>query len=123
VDRHLVLAHELDVAWIIALWLAIHGGDPAPIEVNVEEVERIAESVLKAAHASKAQIERTVTLEQLQGAFKEMNIEVTRTEAARQAPATGKAEPEAMRPVQYCFKFRGKTYCITLPTVKPPPHV
>lgn len=23
-------AHQLDPAWIIALWLAIHGGDPAP---------------------------------------------------------------------------------------------
>jgi hypothetical protein len=26
----LVLAHELDVAWIIALWLAVHHGDPYP---------------------------------------------------------------------------------------------
>jgi hypothetical protein len=23
------LAHEIDVAWIISLWLQIHGGDPA----------------------------------------------------------------------------------------------
>lgn len=26
----IVLDHEQDVAWIIALWLRIHGGDPAP---------------------------------------------------------------------------------------------
>ena len=27
---NLVLAHKLDPAWLIALWLAIHGGDPVP---------------------------------------------------------------------------------------------
>ena len=27
---NLVLAHELDPVWLIALWLAIHGGDPVP---------------------------------------------------------------------------------------------
>ena len=27
---NLVLAHELDPAWLIALWLAVHGGDPVP---------------------------------------------------------------------------------------------
>ena len=27
-----VLAHQLDPVWIIALWKAIHGGDPAPNE-------------------------------------------------------------------------------------------
>ena len=26
------VAHEPDIAWLIALWLAIHGGDPAPDE-------------------------------------------------------------------------------------------
>jgi hypothetical protein len=29
------LAHELDAAWLIALWLAIHGGDPAQSEGDV----------------------------------------------------------------------------------------
>ena len=26
------LAHERDASWLMALWLAIHGGDPGPIE-------------------------------------------------------------------------------------------
>ena len=30
------LAHELDIAWIIALWIAIHDGDPSPIEVSLD---------------------------------------------------------------------------------------
>jgi len=28
--REIVLARELDAAWIIALWKAIHGGDGGP---------------------------------------------------------------------------------------------
>ena len=31
------LEHELDVSWILALWFAIHGGDPGP-EGDVLEV-------------------------------------------------------------------------------------
>ena len=37
-----VAAHELDLAWIIALWLAIHGGDPAErviAEIDDETLE------------------------------------------------------------------------------------
>ena len=30
-------AHELDISWLIALWFAIHGGDPSP-EGGVLEV-------------------------------------------------------------------------------------
>jgi hypothetical protein len=29
------LAHEIDAAWLIALWLAIHGGDPVQSEGDV----------------------------------------------------------------------------------------
>jgi hypothetical protein len=32
-----VLERELDVAAIIALWFAIHGGDPGPVEVTVDD--------------------------------------------------------------------------------------
>jgi len=31
---NLVLAHKPDPAWLIALWLAIHGGDPVPEVIN-----------------------------------------------------------------------------------------
>jgi hypothetical protein len=30
--REIELAHERDASWLIALWLAIHGGDPGPGE-------------------------------------------------------------------------------------------
>jgi len=31
----LVADHAPDIQWIIALWLAIHGGDPAPQRIHV----------------------------------------------------------------------------------------
>ena len=42
--------HELDVSWILALWFAIHGGDPGPesgiLEVN-EETYRLAHGLVE----------------------------------------------------------------------------
>ena len=32
-------AHELDISWLIALWFAIHGGDPSPEGVKLEVSE------------------------------------------------------------------------------------
>ena len=38
-EKELVLAHEPDAAWIIALWKAIHTGDPAPEEVAANVIQ------------------------------------------------------------------------------------
>ena len=44
------LEHELDISWLIALWFAIHGGDPSPeggvLEVS-EETYRLANSFVE----------------------------------------------------------------------------
>ena len=52
----LTRAHQLDPAWIIALWLAIHGGDPAPEGVIgkevVEAAERLSASLAKSVPVS-----------------------------------------------------------------------
>ena len=44
------LEHELDVSWILALWFAIHGGDPSPeggvLEVS-EETYRLAHGLVE----------------------------------------------------------------------------
>jgi hypothetical protein len=31
------IAHDLDAGWVIALWIAIHGGDPARSEVTIDD--------------------------------------------------------------------------------------
>jgi hypothetical protein len=44
-----VLAHEPDIAWLIALWIAIHGGDPAPEgPVEVDETTALLAAALAA---------------------------------------------------------------------------
>jgi hypothetical protein len=41
------VAHEPDAAWLIALWLAIHGGDPAPDgAVSVDETTALLATTL-----------------------------------------------------------------------------
>jgi hypothetical protein len=44
-----VLAHEPDVAWLIALWLAIHGGDPGPEgPIEIDETTALLAAALSA---------------------------------------------------------------------------
>jgi hypothetical protein len=108
-EKAIVLAHEPDAAWIIALWKAIHGGDPPPQE--------IAAGVIASMAPYLREFGEPFTAKQLESGFQTLGVQVTQGEheAANQ-------EHDAIRPPrQYCFKFQGKTICITLPTVKVPP--
>ena len=128
--REINLAHELDPAWIIALWLAIHGGDPNPIEHTVSEAaERaiaaqvIAElapivggaaghaiaEVLKPLHNGHGgKLAKGLTLKHLEAGMKALHVtvQVHETEA-------GEAR-DLHAPVhrQYCFRFQGRTICV-----------
>ncbi len=47
--KSISLIHRNDPGWIIQLWLAIHGGDPAPnIHVSQEQIARAASDAIKA---------------------------------------------------------------------------
>jgi hypothetical protein len=46
--KPIVGIHKNDPQWIIALWLAIHGGDPAPEGINARQTEEIATSAIRA---------------------------------------------------------------------------
>ena len=46
----LILAHELDPAWLIALWFAIHGGDPAPQVINEFVTLNVLSSLANTLH-------------------------------------------------------------------------
>jgi hypothetical protein len=108
-------AHELDAAWIIALWKMIHGGDPAP--------ELVAAQAIAALAPYAARTESSLTFARLQKQLAAVNIAVTEHEIE----TAGKREAaiEHPHPVthQYCFKFGHETICITLPVVThfPPP--
>ena len=107
-EQEIVLAHEPDAAWIIALWLAIHGGDGSPEEAAAGVVQAVSPYLRGSSDGFTAQ--------QLDASFKTLGVQVTlpRTESL--------SEPtQPLRPRQYCFKFQGKTICVTLPTPKLPP--
>ena len=107
-EREIVLAHEPDAAWIIALWKAIHGGDPAP--------ETVAAGVIAAMAPYLREFGETFTVQKMEAGFETLGVKAT------QPQVEALAEPgQSFRPRQYCFKFQGKTICITLPTVKVPP--
>ena len=44
--KPIVGIHKNDIEWIIALWLAIHGGDPAP-EISAAKAELAATEVIR----------------------------------------------------------------------------
>jgi len=48
--RPIVGIHKNDPQWIIALWLAIHGGDPAP-EISVQKASAVAADAIRALAA------------------------------------------------------------------------
>ncbi len=108
--REIVFAHEPDAAWIIALWKAIHGGDPAP--------EVVAAGVIAAVAPYLKSFSESFTSKQLESGFETLGVKVTEPAVESiQGPA------QLQTPRQYCFKSQGKTICITLPVVKlPPPH-
>jgi len=102
------LAHELDAAWIIALWKAIHGGDPSPEQIAVEAIAALSGTLT--SHGGGTISESSFA--ELQTRLKEIGVELqehTKTggEAARST------EARIIR--TYCVLFKGQRICIDLP--------
>lgn len=114
-----LLAHELDAAWIIALWKAIHGGDPSPEAVAAEAIAALAQYLRGA--------EYSFTFAQMEERFAKLGITVTRQaeQAGVQADAAGAKstaarmieQPLGHRYRQYCFQVGGQTICAQIPEV------
>ncbi len=48
--KNIVATHVKDIEWIISLWFAIHGGDPAPKEVlTAAEAQKATAGMIRAA--------------------------------------------------------------------------
>ncbi|MER5636555.1 hypothetical protein ABT095_06355 [Kitasatospora sp. NPDC002227] len=107
------LVHELDAAWILALWIFIHGGDPAPGSISVDRAAVLAAAGLSEHLAAKIKpSQRVVNLEQLQAKLKPLGIQVERGEARHEKPAD---EPQTIPRRPYCFTWKGEQYCIVIP--------
>lgn len=114
--RPIYLAHELDAAWIIALWLAIHGGDPAPEVIAAQAIAALAQYV-------NGTRQQAFTLEEMKVQFAKLGVVVTEREkeaAASMKPQLLMSEDNDNREFrihQYCFKFEGSTICTELPVL------
>lgn len=49
--RQIVGIHVKDIEWIIALWFAIHGGDPAPEHLTPAQTQAAVAGLIRAAAA------------------------------------------------------------------------
>ena len=86
------LAHELDAAWIIAIWKAIHGGDPSPEQVAVQAIAALSTRLA-------APREHITTPEALQTGLKHLGVDF-------------KHDPNAPPDARNCFGFSGRpTIC------------
>ena len=100
-------AHELDAAWIIALWLAIHDGDPSPEQIAVEAIAALS-GTLTGHGAGPAES----SFEELQGRLKEIGVDFQHeTQAGEKAAVSA----ESFVGRTYCVVFQGQRICITLP--------
>ncbi len=114
--KSIYLAHELDAAWIIALWLAIHGGDPAPEIIAAQAIAALAQYV-------NGTRQQAFTLEELKVQFAKLGVVVTEREkeaAAGMKPQLLMSDDDGnheFRIHQYCFKFEGSTICTELPVL------
>jgi hypothetical protein len=48
--KRITAIHAKDPAWIIALWIAIHGGDPAP-QISAQKATKAAMNAIRALAA------------------------------------------------------------------------
>jgi hypothetical protein len=111
--RPMYIAHELDAAWIIDLWHAIHGGDPALQVIAAQAVAALAQYV-------NGTRQETFTFEQLKAQFARLGVVVTEHEKEVESPIGQQLQLKADREhrvYQYCFKFEGSTICTELPVL------
>jgi hypothetical protein len=59
-ERELYFAHTLDVAWIIALWHWIHGGDPVRDGVTAQTTELMARALVGHLSDRKAEVPKDI---------------------------------------------------------------
>jgi len=63
--KKIVATHIKDIEWIISLWLAIHGGDPAPGIVSEGEAAKAAAALIRAAAAHLPAAQQKAVVEAL----------------------------------------------------------
>jgi len=104
------LARELDAAWIIALWKAVHGGDPSPETVAAEAIAALAQYLSGAKYS--------LSFPQMEKELAYIGIQVTESNeiASAKGNGSGAKSEEAGQPLrQYRFQIGGQVICVQLP--------
>jgi hypothetical protein len=116
--EEIVLAHEPDIAWLIALWLAIHGGDSLSQELtDVDETSVLLAAALS-SHLADRHSRGAVTLDGVSERLAAAGIQMRGGAAAQ--PQFEAAVAQGGR--RLCITLPGgRTYCFVVPTVKGPP--
>jgi len=135
--KNIRLTHERDAAWLIALYLAVHGGDPAPKEGTVVAHDQQLGAALAAIAAlsealdekARDAVHHALAPTQKQFPLKSVDAEVAgaRLEAMgihftdyAGAQAHGTKVTEDFQQFQrqpYCFRFPGGTFCVVFPPI------
>jgi hypothetical protein len=106
------LAHEIDAAWIIALYIAVHGGDPAPALSPAAAAVKIITAVASAIVPEQAAGLTVGALEKNVGALEkklnDLNIKVHEINSMPGAGSSGAANVAEAT-------FRPRTFNVTLP--------
>jgi hypothetical protein len=71
-ERELYVAHTLDVAWILALWHWIHGGDPERAGETAQTTELMARALV--GHLSE---HKSATSNEIIEKLRQLHIQVT----------------------------------------------
>jgi hypothetical protein len=108
-----VFAHERDVAWLIALFLAIYGGDPGP-EGRVVEID---ETTVLMGAALISQLSQAQEVESLDVDMLHQRLGAIGVEFAGEGGAEARAGGRTV-----CTQVPGgRMYCFYVPEIKGPP--
>jgi hypothetical protein len=116
--EEIILEHEPDVAWLIALWLAIHGGDPASEPTSVDDTTVLLattlslrlEEVYGAGAAARNVLEKRLA-----------GLGIALTGGRDTGPQVEAAEPVVEPVGGRCISIDGVIWCVKpLKPVKPP---
>lgn len=122
---------DFDIAWIVALWLSIHGGDPIqgggdpipaiPAGIAVDEVTADLVQTLT-SHLARTHpdlVQQSQSLDALETRMKKLGFEISRTPPTQLTtylykplqpappPEGGSGQPSRF----YCFTYQGRTIC------------
>ena len=108
-----------DAAWIVALWRALHGGDPSPEEIAAEVIAGFSQYLPGNQHSFLTRELQPPTAADFARYFTSSTeeLETGRVKAEIIEASTFDPETSEYSVRHYYFKFKGHWYCLGLPAL------